>query len=54
MSHGPIAMKWNVQAFPGVFVLDQRGAIRIKGVRDEAVKTAVDSLLLELDAGGHK
>jgi thiol-disulfide isomerase/thioredoxin len=31
--NGPIALTWNVQGWPTVYVLDQKGVIRLKGVR---------------------
>jgi peroxiredoxin len=51
-SAGPIATAWNIQAFPAVFVLDRRGVIRYKEVRDEALEAAVEALLCEPGDGG--
>ncbi len=45
---GPIAMSWNVQAWPTVYVLDAKGIIRYKNVRGEQLDKAVDSLLKEM------
>ncbi len=45
---GPIASKWNVSAWPTIYVLDARGVIRFKNVRGEAMDKAVDSLIDEL------
>jgi hypothetical protein len=47
---GPIAKKWNVHAWPTIFVLDARGVIRYKGVRGEMMDKAVDTLLAELQS----
>jgi hypothetical protein len=48
---GPIATKWNVSGWPTIYVLDHRGVIRFKDVRDEAMDKAVDALLAEMEAG---
>jgi hypothetical protein len=46
---GPIASKWNVYAWPTTYVLDHKGVIRFKGVRDEDMDRAIDQLLRELE-----
>jgi hypothetical protein len=46
---GPIAKKWNVRAWPTIYVLDAQGTIRYKGVRGETMDNAVDTLLKELE-----
>jgi hypothetical protein len=46
---GPITTRWNVRAFPTIYVLDSRGVIRYKDVRGEQLDRAVDILLKELD-----
>ena len=45
---GPIASKWNVHSWPTTYVLDAKGVIRFKDVREEEMDKAVDSLLAEL------
>jgi len=45
---GPIATKWNVHAWPTVFVLDGKGVIRFRDVRGEQLDRAVDELLKEM------
>src|SRR6266849_1824811 len=47
---GPIASKWNVQGWPTTYVLDAKGVIRYRDVREEGMDQAVDKLLKELDA----
>src|SRR5262249_12570241 len=42
---GPIASKWNVHGWPTTYVLDQKGVIRAKNVRERAMDEAVDKLL---------
>ena len=44
---GPIASRWNVRGWPTIYVLDQKGVIRYKNVRGEAMDKAVDTLLAE-------
>lgn len=46
---GPICKSYNVQAFPTIYVLDHKGVIRYKGVREKAMDEAVDALLKELE-----
>jgi hypothetical protein len=45
---GPIARKWNVRAWPTVYILDKNGIIRFKNVRDKALDEAVETLLDEI------
>jgi peroxiredoxin len=42
---GPITTRWNIEAFPTTFVLDQEGIIRHRGLRGEELKSAVEKLL---------
>src|SRR5262245_24328631 len=46
---GPIAKKWNVHGWPTVYVLDDKGVIRYRGVRGEAMDKAVDELLRQME-----
>ena len=43
--YGPIATQWNVRAWPEIYVIDQQGLIRFKGVRGRKLDDAVESLL---------
>ena len=49
-TQGPISKKWNVKGWPTIYVLDSKGVIRYKGVRDEEMDHAVDTLLTEMGA----
>ena len=49
-SQGPIATRWNVQGWPAVYVLDGRGVIRYKHVRDEMLDQAVAEVMKEANA----
>ena len=51
---GPIARQWNVQSWPTIYVLDQKGVIRFKNKRDKALDAAVDQLLGEMEAESRK
>jgi thiol-disulfide isomerase/thioredoxin len=54
---GPIAGKWNVQAFPTIYIVDAKGVIRHKyiGVPEEgAIDDAVDALVKEAESAGKK
>jgi hypothetical protein len=48
-TEGPIATKWNVQAWPTIYVLDHKGVIRFRGPRGEGLDKAVDQLLAEME-----
>jgi hypothetical protein len=45
---GPIPTKWNVSGWPTIYVIDHKGVIRYKNVRDEAMSDAVKKLLAEI------
>ena len=47
---GPIAKEWNIRFLPTIYVLDHKGVIRFKGVRDAEMDKAVDELLKEGEA----
>jgi len=47
---GPITTKWLVKEFPTTFVLDHKGVIRFKNVRDQPLDKAVDKLLQDVSA----
>jgi hypothetical protein len=45
---GPIAKAWNIKGWPTIYVLDHKGVIRYRDVREKALDEAVDALLKEL------
>ena len=47
-SDGPIATRWNVQGWPAVFVIDAKGVIRYKHVRDDMLEHGVETLMREM------
>jgi hypothetical protein len=42
---GPIHRRWNVTSWPTIVVLDGRGVIRFKDLRDDPLQKAVEQLL---------
>jgi peroxiredoxin len=52
---GPISKKWNVTGWPTTYVLDPKGVIRFKNLRDDKMEKAVEELLKEAEKlGGSK
>src|SRR5262245_30113388 len=49
---GPIARKWNVRGWPTIYVIDPKGVIRFRDIRDKQLDRAVDELLAEMEKGG--
>jgi hypothetical protein len=47
-TQGPISTAWNVHSWPTIYVLDDKGVIRYKDVRGEAMDKAVNTLLKEM------
>ncbi len=45
---GPICKAWRITDLPAIYVLDEQGVIRYKGVREEALDQAVDKLITEV------
>lgn len=45
---GPLATKWNVNGWPTIYVVDAKGVIRFRDVREKQMDEAVDKLLEEL------
>ena len=48
---GPWASKWNVQGWPTIYVLDAKGVIRYRDVRDQDMEDAVLKLIAEAKGG---
>ena len=51
-TNGPIATRWNVSGWPTIYVMDAKGVIRYRDVREEAMDKAVDALIEELEKRG--
>ncbi|MBI3099485.1 MAG: TlpA family protein disulfide reductase [Planctomycetes bacterium] len=47
----PIAKEWNVTGWPTIYILDAKGVIRYKNLRNEAMEEAVMKLLDEAEKG---
>src|SRR5262245_47205213 len=52
-TEGPIATAWNVQGWPTLYVLDDRGVIRFKGTDgdDKKLDGVIESILKEMGEG---
>src|SRR5215510_5431585 len=48
---GPISRAWNVRGWPTIYILDHKGVIRFKQLRDKHMDKAVDELLAEAEGG---
>ena len=46
---GPISRAWNVRSWPTIYVIDPKGVIRFKDVREKQLDEAVDQLLGEME-----
>lgn len=44
---GPLATKWNVNGWPTIYVLDSKGVIRHRDLRDDELEAAVVKLIQE-------
>jgi thiol-disulfide isomerase/thioredoxin len=51
---GPVQLRYNVDHFPTIYVLDPGGVIRYVDVRGKDLDRAVDTLLLELETGSKR
>jgi hypothetical protein len=47
-TEGPLASEWNVSGWPTIYVIDAKGVIRYRDVRDQAMEDAVMALLAEV------
>jgi len=48
--NGPLGTKWNVNGFPGIYIIDAKGVIRHRGLQDHEMEEAVVALLAEAKA----
>jgi hypothetical protein len=46
---GPIGKQWNIRYLPTIYVLDHKGVIRHKDLRDRDLDNAVDALVKEAE-----
>ena len=46
---GPIATAWNVHGWPTIYVLDGKGVIRSKNMRDKQLEKEIEKLLGEME-----
>ena len=45
---GPLARGWNVSGWPTIYILDAKGVIRHRDLRDQEMEDAVKELLAEI------
>lgn len=45
---GPIATRWNGHAWPTIYILDHKGVLRYRDLRDKPMEEAVMKLLAEM------
>ena len=48
-TNGPIATKWNIHAFPTVYVLDHKGVIRATNAQGEGLERLLERLVGDAD-----
>ncbi len=46
---GKLATAWNVRGWPTIYILDHKGVIRFRDLRDDAMEEAVMKLLAEME-----
>lgn len=44
-NNNPIAKAWNVRGWPTIYIIDHKGIIRHRDLRDDAMEEAVNELL---------
>ena len=47
---GKISEDWGVSGWPTIYILDAKGVIRYKNVRDKGLDNAINTLLAEMEA----
>jgi hypothetical protein len=45
---GPLATAWNVHGWPTIYVIDAKGIIRARNLRDKDLESKVEELLAEI------
>ncbi len=45
---GPLASAWNVRGWPTIYVIDAKGVIRARNLRDRDLESKVEELLAEM------
>jgi len=49
---GPIHTQWNIQSWPTIVVIDHRGVIRFRDVRETQLDKAIEMLMAEAESAG--
>ena len=45
---GPLATAWNVRGWPTIYVIDDKGVIRARNLRDKELESKVEELMREV------
>jgi len=53
-TRGPLPRRWNVASWPTLYVLDAKGVIRFKNLRDEELEDAAVKLIAEIEKDGKR
>lgn len=48
-TNGPLPSQWNVHSWPTIYILDSKGVIRYRDLRDKEMQDAVEKLLKEAE-----
>lgn len=48
-----LTQKWDIQYFPTIYVIDAKGIIRFKDLREDKLQAAVEELLAEMETKDH-
>jgi hypothetical protein len=53
-TRGPLPRRWNVASWPTIYVLDAKGVIRFKNLREQELEDAAVKLIAEIDKDGKR
>ena len=53
-TRGPLPRRWNVSSWPTIYILDAKGVIRFKNLRDQELEDACVKLIAELEKDGKR
>lgn len=49
---GPLPRRWNISSWPTIYVVDAKGVIRFKNLREQELEDAVVKLIAEVEKDG--
>jgi hypothetical protein len=53
-ARGGVLEKWNIKFFPTIYVIDAKGTIRFKNIREKELDEAVETLVKEAEQQSQK